>query len=136
MRALRGGEVDALLIDGPNGPRVYTLKTAAEPYRMLVEQMREGAMTVSPRGIVLYCNEAFADIVGVEPRFLVGSSILDLMSRSDLDYLMAPGGRAAKAAARSSACRCSISAVRCGRCGRCSRGRPWWSYASRCPRCC
>jgi PAS domain S-box-containing protein len=94
LRALRDGEVDALLIDGPNGPRVYTLKTAAEPYRMLVEQMREGALTVSPRGIVLYCNEAFADIVGVEPRFLVGSSILDLMSRSDLDYLMAPGGRA------------------------------------------
>ena len=94
LRALRGGEVDALLVDGANGPQVYTLKTAAEPYRMLVEQMREGALTISPRGILLYCNKAFADVVGVEPRFLVGSSILDLMSRSDLEYLMAPGGQA------------------------------------------
>ena len=51
--ALRSGEVDALVFDGENGPQVYTLKSAAEPYRLLVEQMREGAITLSHQGVVL-----------------------------------------------------------------------------------
>jgi PAS domain S-box-containing protein len=93
LRALHSGEVDAVLVDTEAGPRVYTLKSAAEPYRMLVEQMREGALTVSPRGTILYSNQAFATIAGVEVERLVGSSILDLMTRHDLDYLTAPGGR-------------------------------------------
>ena len=60
---------------------------------MLFEQMREGALTVSPRGTMLYCNQAFATIVGTAAELLVGSSVLDLMARSDLDYLMASEGR-------------------------------------------
>ena len=94
LRALHHGEVDAVLVDGEIGPQVYTLRSAAEPYRMLVEQMREGALTVSPRGTILYCNHAFAAIAGSVVEKLVGSSVLDLMSSGDLEYLMAPGGRA------------------------------------------
>lgn len=93
LRALHGGEVDAVLVDTEAGPRVYTLKSAAEPYRMLVEQMREGALTISARGTILYCNQAFASIAGIPAERLVGSSILDLMSQSDLDYLTDPAGR-------------------------------------------
>lgn len=96
LRALRCGEVDAVLVDGDTGPQVYTLKSAAEPYRMLVEQMREGALTVSRRGTILYCNEAFAGIAGLGVERLVGSSLLELMARTDLDYLMASGGRAGR----------------------------------------
>ena len=44
LRALRSGEVDALVVDGKSGAQVFTLKSAAEPYRLLVEQMREGAI--------------------------------------------------------------------------------------------
>ena len=61
---------------------------------MLVEQMREGALTISPRGTILYCNEAFSGIAGLSAERLVGSSVLDLMAPHDLAYLMAPGGRA------------------------------------------
>jgi PAS domain S-box-containing protein len=93
LRALRSGEVDAALVDGESGPQVYILKSAADPYRMLIEQMREGALTVSPRGTILYCNQTFATMIGTPVERLVGSSILELMARSDLDYLAAWAGR-------------------------------------------
>lgn len=92
LLALHRGTVDAVVVDGESGPQVYTLKSAAEPYRMLVEQMREGALTLSARGTILYCNQAFARIAGAEVERLVGSSVLDLIAGGALDELMASGG--------------------------------------------
>ncbi|HEU5263653.1 MAG TPA: hypothetical protein VFU34_03375, partial [Gaiellaceae bacterium] len=60
LRAIRQGEVDALVVDGVNGPQLFSLKTAEQPYRMLVEQMQEGAVTLTPARDVLYCNRGFA----------------------------------------------------------------------------
>ncbi len=87
LRALRSGEVDALVVDGQSGAQVFTLKSAAEPYRLLVEQMREGAVTLSLDGVILYCNEAFAGIVGKDPSRIIGSSMLDYLSERDFKHL-------------------------------------------------
>ena len=87
LRALRSGEVDALVVDGKSGAQVFTLKSAAEPYRLLVEQMREGAMTLSLEGVVLYCNEAFADIVGQGAPRIIGSSVLNYLNERDFKHL-------------------------------------------------
>ena len=40
LRAIRAGETDALVVQTPDGPRVYTLVTEDHSYRTLVEQMR------------------------------------------------------------------------------------------------
>jgi PAS domain S-box-containing protein len=93
LRALHSGEVDALVVAGENGPQIFTLKSAAEPYRLLVEQMREGALTLSHRADVLYCNEAFASLVGEASSRIVGSSILKYIDKSDFDRLAEPAGR-------------------------------------------
>jgi PAS domain S-box-containing protein len=87
LRALRSGEVDALVVDGNCGAQVFTLKSAAEPYRLLVEQMREGALTLSLEGIVLYSNEAFANIVGKGVPRIIGSSMLKYLSERDFKHL-------------------------------------------------
>ena len=87
LRAIRSGEVDALVVDGESGPQIFTLKNAAEPYRLLVEQMREGALTLSQQGIILYCNAAFADIVGKSAPGIIGSSVLDYLSERDFKHL-------------------------------------------------
>ena len=92
LRALRSGEVDALVVDGTGGAQVFTLKSAAEPYRLLVEQMREGAITLSLEGVVLYCNEAFADIVGNGAPHIIGSSVLDYLRERDFKHLADHGG--------------------------------------------
>ena len=44
LRAIRHGEIDALVVEGAGGNQVYTLHSADEPYRNLVEQMQEGAV--------------------------------------------------------------------------------------------
>ena len=48
LRAIRYGEVDAVLVaDVPGRERVFTLSSADRPYRNFVENMSDGAATVS-----------------------------------------------------------------------------------------
>jgi PAS domain S-box-containing protein len=75
LHAIRSGAVDAVVIDAPEGPRVYTLKGTDEPYRILVERMREGAVTLSEDGIVLFANGSFADMVGAPLEQVIGGSL-------------------------------------------------------------
>lgn len=60
LRALRDGEVDAIVAAGPEGDRIYTLKGADDAYRIMVEEMGEGALTLSLDGLILFSNEHFA----------------------------------------------------------------------------
>ena len=54
LRAIRSGEVDALVVSGPQGDRLYTLEGADQSYRILFETMEEGAATLGANGTVLY----------------------------------------------------------------------------------
>ena len=83
LRAIRQGEVDALVVDGPLGPQLFTLRSAEQPYRLLVEQMQEGAITLTPAGDVLYCNRRFAELVGAAPETIVGGPIGRFVSEAD-----------------------------------------------------
>lgn len=92
LRAIGRGEVDAVVIDGDAGPTVYTLKSAAEPYRLMVEQMQEGAATVTGDGVVVYCNGAFERLIGARPGSVVGTSLAPLVGPADFRVLVAPEG--------------------------------------------
>ncbi|MEN0108087.1 MAG: response regulator, partial [Pseudomonas sp.] len=63
LEAIRTGAVDALFIDTGEGVSVYTLESADRPYRTLIEQMQEGAVTLSLDGFVLYGNQRLGAIV-------------------------------------------------------------------------
>jgi PAS domain S-box-containing protein len=63
LEAIRSGQVDALVIEGPEGQRIFSLTGAERPYRTLIEQMQEGAVTLGSDGSIQYCNRAFADLV-------------------------------------------------------------------------
>jgi PAS domain S-box-containing protein len=65
LRAIRQGEVDALVIDGPKGEGIYTLTSADYPYRVMIDEMNEGAVSVSPDSYILYSNRNFASILGL-----------------------------------------------------------------------
>ena len=57
IAAIRTGEADGLVIAGPEGGRsVFTLPGAQEPYRLLIEQMSEGTLTLTRDGVILYAN--------------------------------------------------------------------------------
>src|SRR6187399_1403276 len=72
LRAIRHGEVDALLVTDGTGERVYTLRSADAPYRALVERMQEGAATVSQTGAIIYANLRFAELVGMSLERVIG----------------------------------------------------------------
>ena len=40
INAIRDGHVEALVVHAPEGERIYTLRSADQPYRLMVEQMR------------------------------------------------------------------------------------------------
>jgi PAS domain S-box-containing protein len=75
LDAIRNGEVDAVVVAGSNGSQVYSLAGAEQPYRVYVERMREGAVTVSSNGLILYCNRCFAEMVKTPLERAIGSDL-------------------------------------------------------------
>ncbi|HTD87570.1 MAG TPA: histidine kinase [Candidatus Binatia bacterium] len=80
LDAIRGGAVDALVVHGPKGPRVFTLKGADHPYRLVVEAMNEGAVTVDARGRILYSNARFAEILCTPLENVLGALFADFVN--------------------------------------------------------
>ena len=80
LNAIRSGEVDALVINGPDGEQVFTLKGADHAYRVIVEQMAEAALTLSLDGTILYCNGRFADLIQKSLESVIGSAIAKFLA--------------------------------------------------------
>jgi len=74
VRALRAGEADALFVDS-GGEQVYTLELPDKPYRLLVEQMHQGAATLTTDGNIIYCNARFIDLLRQPLHSLIGQPI-------------------------------------------------------------
>ena len=65
IHAIRTGQVDALVVQSENGPELYTLKSADHTYRVFIEKMKEGAVTLDSNGLILYSNSQFASMVNM-----------------------------------------------------------------------
>lgn len=74
LQAIRNGEVDAIVVSGSEGEKVFTLASAETPYRIIIEEMEEGAVTISESGVILFCNRRFAELVETPPEHLVGKN--------------------------------------------------------------
>lgn len=83
ITAIRNGEVDAIMVSGSNGEQVYSVSSAETPYRTFIEQMSEGAVTLTKEGTILYCNPRFADIVQSPYEKVIGSSIKRFITPND-----------------------------------------------------
>src|SRR5262245_38363798 len=75
LRAIRQGDVDAVVVDAPGGQAVYTLRTADEPYRLLIEEMGDGAAIVTVAGDILYANRRFAGLVESSVPAMIGAPL-------------------------------------------------------------
>jgi PAS domain S-box-containing protein len=76
------------VIAGKLGPRVFTLEGAEHAYRVLIESMNEGAVTLAGKTI-LYANECFARMLKCPLEQVTGSSFRRFLSPSD-DALLRP----------------------------------------------
>jgi diguanylate cyclase (GGDEF)-like protein/PAS domain S-box-containing protein len=87
LKAIKAGEFDALVISGPEGERIYTLTDADRPYRSLVEEMNEGAMTLGPDGTLLYCNRRFAEMLQLPLDKVLGEPFAQFVAPEDQSRL-------------------------------------------------
>jgi signal transduction histidine kinase/ActR/RegA family two-component response regulator len=83
LRAISAGEVDALVVDGVDGEQIFTLEGADHPYRVMVESMGEGALTVNSEGTIVYCNESFANMVSTPVERVLGSTVVEYLAPAD-----------------------------------------------------
>jgi PAS domain S-box-containing protein len=84
LEVIRSGEVDALVVGGPLGQHVYTITNADRPYRLLIEQMKDGAVTLSRTGLIVYCNEAFASLLGRPAGQISGTHFQRYVFKTDI----------------------------------------------------
>ena len=80
ISAIQQGDVDAVVVFGPAGEQVFTLKDTEYAYRALVESMNEGAATLAADGTVLYCNHRLSNLLGVPLEHVIGSQMTKLVS--------------------------------------------------------
>ena len=72
IEAIRTGEVDALVVKNGGNHQLYTLKSADHTYRVFIEKMSEGAVTINKEGFILYCNTRFAAMVDFPLERVIG----------------------------------------------------------------
>src|SRR3954470_11865136 len=83
LDAIRDGHVEALVVRAGEGEQIFTLRSADQPYRLMVEQMREGALTLAADGTILYCNRRFAELVDCPPERIAGHLLDDFIEPAD-----------------------------------------------------
>ncbi|RYZ46892.1 MAG: PAS domain-containing protein, partial [Sphingobacteriales bacterium] len=92
IEAIRTGQVDAIVVENDKGHQLYTLETADQTYRLFIEKMTEGAVTLNRQGIILYCNSQFATLTGQVLSKVIGTPFSDFISpscRQDFERLFA-----------------------------------------------
>ncbi|OQW32653.1 MAG: hypothetical protein A4E19_04625 [Nitrospira sp. SG-bin1] len=83
LTAIRTGSVDALVVEGPKGEQIYSLQGADFPYRVFVEHMNEGAVTIDENGFIVYANHLFADLVGLPLEQIFGGQLSQFVAQAD-----------------------------------------------------
>lgn len=80
IEAIRTGQVDALVVKNEKGPQLYTLKTADQTYRVFIEKMNEGAVTLNKEGLIVYSNTSFANALKLSLEKVIGMPFIDYVS--------------------------------------------------------
>lgn len=82
IQAIRTGQVDAIVVENGKGHELYTLKSADQTYRVFIEKMKEGAVTLNSDGIILYSNSQFASMVNIPLPKVIGRLFTDFIPDS------------------------------------------------------
>ena len=85
IEAIRTGKIDALIVNDGDSHQLYTLKTADQTYRVFIEKMNEGAVTINRAGLVLYSNSRFADMVALPLEKVIGLSFKTFIPGESLE---------------------------------------------------
>lgn len=87
LRAIRNGEVDAVVVAAKEGPQVFTLQGAEHAYRVLIESVNEGVLTLTAGKTILYANRCFASMVRCPLDHVIGTPFRRFLSPKDFATL-------------------------------------------------
>jgi two-component system CheB/CheR fusion protein len=80
LDAIRTGQVDALVVKNGDDHQLYSLKSADQTYRVFIEKMKEGAVTLNRDEIILYSNSQFASMIGLQLAKVTGIRFTDFIA--------------------------------------------------------
>jgi len=83
LNSIRNGEIDAIVVSGDDGEKIYSLSSVETKYRIIIEEMNEGAITTSKDGLITYCNARFAELISEPMERLVGSYFVNYLQESE-----------------------------------------------------
>ncbi|MCS3800679.1 ATP-binding protein [Niastella sp. OAS944] len=86
IEAIRTGQVDALVVQKGDTHQLYTLKTADHTYRVFIEKMTEGALTLNQQGIILYANSRFGEMIGMPVSAIIGLPFEQFIAKDNLSF--------------------------------------------------
>lgn len=86
IEAIKTEKIDALVIPTKNEIKVFTEKTADRTYRILIEKMHEGAITINKEGIILYSNSCFANMVNSNLKKVIGAEIINFIEDKSKEH--------------------------------------------------
>jgi len=79
LRAIRQGEVDAIVVSGSRGEQIFSLTGAETVYRLIVETIKEAAFTVAFDGTILFANARFEEYVKRPMEEILGHALHELV---------------------------------------------------------
>jgi PAS domain S-box-containing protein len=85
IRAISEGEVDAVIVTGSRGDRVFTLSEADNLHRLMVETMNEAGLAITSDGMIIFCNNCTCAILGRPREQLIGCDLGQFVCPSDAD---------------------------------------------------
>ncbi len=88
LEAIQTGAVDALTVHGPEGPQIYTIQGADHTYRVLIEEMNEGALILNEDATILFCNSSFAAFLQLPLEKVIGTTFYSFLFDKDHDRFM------------------------------------------------
>jgi len=93
LQAIGRGMVDVVVVSGANGDQIFTLNGDEQSYRILVESMNEGAVTLAADGAILYCNNRLATLLHLPLETLIGTQFSRQVAPADRPLFTAIRGK-------------------------------------------
>ena len=82
LRAIREGEVDAVVVSGSKGEQVFSLVGSDSIYRLIVETMKGAAFTLTFDGQILFCNAQLGQLVKSPMENIVGHRLDEFIAET------------------------------------------------------
>ncbi|HXH91465.1 MAG TPA: PAS domain-containing sensor histidine kinase [Thermoanaerobaculia bacterium] len=83
VRALQGGEIDAVVILDKDNTSISRFQTDEPLYRTMVEALPQSVATVLPDGTIVYANRHLCTMTGTPSETLLGRNLLEVVGEKD-----------------------------------------------------